>query len=664
MVAANGVGSRKGFYTPVDGQPNAEKEVMLRIQDQYHVQFANYEEFYRWTCDHYAQFWEVVLKYCDVKLGSPYKQVIDQTKTIADIPAWFEGATLNYAENCLRKGGDLDTAIIVASHDGHLTRYDYRTLRNDVAFVASALRKHGTGVGDHVCGYLPNMYETTVAMLATAAIGAVWSSASVDFGVVGVCDRFRQVVPKVLFTVDGVTYKGKRHCLKDKVNAIVQDLVSIEHVVVIPFLKTSVDRKDYEKHEKFVAWNDFKHCVSTKPLPLECLQVPFSHPLFVLFSSGTTGTPKAMVHTVGGTLLKHVEEHIVQANMKSSDVILFYTTCGWMMWNWLMSVLYTGASLVLYDESPLEPDAHILIKLCASTKATILGMGAKIYDEYTKRGEDFYSMYDLKQLRLVLSTGSPLKPASFDYINEYIRPGVVIGSISGGTDIVGCFMGCTLNLPVVRGECQHLYLGMDVHAYDHNGQSVEDEQGELVCVAPFPSMPSHFIGDNNGQRYKRAYFEKYPNIWAHGDFCLINSQTKGVVMLGRSDTTLNRGGVRIGTAEIYSVVDGIEGVEDCIVAGQIIPEADDEHIILFLKMRNGFSLDADIISLIKSRIRTQMSPRHVPNAFHAVPDIPYTNSGKKVELAVKQIINGESVEKVSSLRNPDALDHYKVFRRT
>ncbi|KJH40930.1 acetoacetate-CoA ligase [Dictyocaulus viviparus] len=589
----------------------------------------SYDEFHKWSCEHYADFWEALLIFTEIKLESGYDTVVDTCKNIIDFPRWFTGATLNYAENCLR-GRDEDIAFISANSKCGLFSHSYFELRNDIMKLATALRLFGIKPIDVIGGFLPNSYHSCVAMFATSAIGATWCSASVDFGPSGVIDRFKQVNPKMLFTVEAVTYKGKLYDLSDKLNQIVAD--------------------------------SFLNTVKCIPSPFIYEQVPFSHPLFIMFSSGTTGIPKAMVHTVGGTLLKHVEEHLIQANSQSCDRIFFYTTCGWMMWNWLMSFIFCGGSVVLYDESPLEPDSHIILKIASASKATIVGMGAKLYDEYAKMNLDFGSLYDLRSIRLIYSTGSPLKASTFQFIHNNIAPEAVIGSISGGTDIIGCFMGCSLSLPVHAGECQCVYLGMNVRAFDHSGEAVYDEQGELVCLTPFPSMPSHFVGDENNVLYKKAYFEKFNGVWAHGDYCQINSSTGGVVMLGRSDATLNRGGVRIGTAEIYSIVETFSEINDSIAVGQLISDFDDEHVLLFVKMANNCTLTDDLKHRICFQIRTMMSPRHVPDAIYSVKDIPYTNSGKKVELAVKRLINGKPVANISSIRNPEALEHFSTFK--
>uniref|UniRef100_A0A914CLH2 Acetoacetyl-CoA synthetase n=1 Tax=Acrobeloides nanus TaxID=290746 RepID=A0A914CLH2_9BILA len=651
------------FYIPSENQVNAELRLKEVIESKFHIKFTDYEEFYRWTCENYEQFWETVLIETNIKLSSPYQKVVEKTPNISVIPKWFVGSKLNYAENCLKNGRDGHIAFVQATTSETFKFYDYATLRRDVAQVSTSLRKNNVGPGDYVCGYLPNTYETAVAMLATATVGAAWSSASSDFGPDGVLDRFGQVKPKILFTVINITYKQKRYSLAKNVNEIVQGLPDLERVIIIP--TNGVKEEDFNQFssaDKFVSWDKFKLLAGPSP-KLEFEQVPFHHPLFVMFSSGTTGIPKGMVHTVGGTLLKHVEEHIYQTDMKPSDRILFYTTCGWMMWNWLMTVLFTGATIILYDESPLEPDPHVLLKICQNMKATIFGAGAKLFDEYAKSDCDFKSLYDLKSLRLILSTASPLKPNTFEFLNAHIRPQVCIGSICGGTDIIGCFMGACMNLPVNAGECQHFYLGMDMRAFNHQGKPTLDEQGELVCLSPFPSMPSHFVNDPDGAKYRKAYFEKYENAWTHGDYCLINSKTMGIVIFGRSDATLNRGGVRIGTAEIYNVVENFQEVQDSLVVGQRVTiEDDNENILLFLKLKNGHTLTDDLVKRIKTALRARMSPRHVPNDIHCIADIPYTNSGKKVELAVKQVLHGLPVQNMNSLRNPEALECFIPYR--
>ncbi|KAI1731991.1 AMP-binding enzyme domain-containing protein [Ditylenchus destructor] len=661
----NGGSVHTDFYKPVEGSTNAETNLREHVEKRIGEKFGNYEGWYNWTRDNYKVFWETVLKQCDIKLSTSYSKIIEDDVPFHKIPRWFPGARLNYAENCLKNGKDDRIAFIQAISATELKSYNYATVRRDVHELSTVLRhKYGVKSGDYVCAYVANRYETSVAMLAVTALGAAWSSASVDFGPEGVLDRFAQLRPKLLFVADSAIYKRKTHSLRDNINEIVGKLPSVDKVIVIPSSAHDVDLAAYSPREKFIGFHEtLGHFNSMKQSTPYFEQVPFNHPLFILFSSGTTGKPKGMVHTVGGTLLKHVEEHVIQTNISEKDTMLFYTTCGWMMWNWMLSVLYTGACIVLYDESPLDPDPHVLFKVAQNTGTTILGMGAKIFDEYAKMGLDFKSLYDLSRLRLTLSTASPLRPATFHFINESIKPQVVIGSISGGTDIIGCFMGATLNRPVVAGECQHIYLGMDACTFDENGKEVKDVRGELVCRNPFPSMPSHFVSDESGERYFKAYFSKFQNVWTHGDFCIVNSQTNGIFMCGRSDTTLNRGGVRIGTAELYNVIERFEEVKDSIVAGYDDPnDAGNELVVLFLVLKDDITLTDELVHKIKTSLRKKVSPRHVPNEIFAVSDIPYTNSGKKVELAVKQVLNGQIVENTAAIRNPEALTKFACFR--
>uniref|UniRef100_A0A914UL04 Acetoacetyl-CoA synthetase n=1 Tax=Plectus sambesii TaxID=2011161 RepID=A0A914UL04_9BILA len=553
------------------------------------------------------------------------------------------------------EGFDLDRDIV---------RLTFAQLKREVQKYAAALRAAGVGKGDRVAGYMPNCVETCVAMLATATVGAVWSSTSVDFGHMGVLDRFGQIAPKVLFSVEAVVYKGKPFDHMAKLEKVVRELPSLKAVVLCPFVsaEADVDLSSLGPNAIYLSQflkNGQNAAGDFDPLAFE--QVPFDHPLFIMFSSGTTGAPKAMVHSVGGTLLKHLEEHVIQEDMTEKDTIFFWTTCGWMMWNWLMTSLATGASVVLYDGSPFEPRPSVLFDVAEKTGTSIIGMGAKCYDVYEQKQMNFKESHNLNALRMVLSTGSPLKPACFDYVYKNVKDDLLIGSICGGTDIIACFMGVGIKHPVYRGEIQCLYLGMNMAAWNEKQEAVLCERGELICLTPFPSQPTHFLDDPDGSRYRKAYFDKYPGVWAHGDFCILNDKTGGVIMLGRSDGTLNPGGVRFGSAELYHVVEAFEEIEDSVVVGQKLPD-DDERVVMFVKMNNGFELDATLLKKLKTTIRTSMSPKHVPSVFLVVPDIPYTTSGKKVEIAVKQILAGDEVKNANALRNPEVLDLFRQLR--
>ncbi|CAJ0928236.1 unnamed protein product, partial [Mesorhabditis belari] len=652
------------FYKPNLTGDTAEEKLRKFINDRQKLKISSYDELHEHSCEHYAKFWRDFLEFSEIIYEGDANQAVDESANISEIPKWFPGVKLNYAENLLKEIGD-NTKIAITAYDENLMTTDKtrKELREDVGRLANALRQSGVTKDDVVCGFMPNSYETIVAALATAALGAAWSSASLDFGPSGVLDRFKQVKPKVMFTVNATTYKQKLFDLREKIDEIVGELPSVEKVILINNKTISpIKIVEYKCRDRLILYEDFVGNSAETGLTFE--RIPFGHPLFVMFSSGTTGVPKAMVHTVGGTLLKHIEEHQIQNDANDEDSMFFYTTCGWMMWNWTISLLALGGRLILYDESPLEPDHYVMPKIIGHSKATIIGMGAQLYDRFEKIDpkKNLCKQFDLQAVRLVLSTGSPLKEAIFEYINACLAPGAVIGSISGGTDIIGCFMGTTLSKRVVPGQCTAPFLGMDVKAFNLKGESLLDEQGELVCLKPFPSMPSHFLNDKDKSKYLKAYFERFPGVWAHGDYCIIDSQSGGITMLGRSDATLNRGGVRMGTAEIYNVVDTFVEIADCIVVGRQIPNEKDEEILLFVKLSDGAALDDHLRTSICKAIRERQSPRHVPNKIIPITDIPYTNSGKKVEIAVKQIVNGFPVEKASSLRNPDSLDLYAQFR--
>uniref|UniRef100_A0A915HP10 Acetoacetyl-CoA synthetase n=1 Tax=Romanomermis culicivorax TaxID=13658 RepID=A0A915HP10_ROMCU len=569
--------------------------------------------------------------------------VIDTSKRIDQIPEWFNGCTLNYAENLLSVNNDDKIAIFAAAEafDDQIRRVTFRELKNQVAKYASSLKKCGVRKGDrvaaHICvciGYMPNNVECLVAMLAAVSLGAVWSSTSLDFGTTAVLDRLSQVEPKILFSVEATVYNGKRHDNLHKLTKIVQGTKMKFFSIIL---------------------SDFLNLADDSTVHYE--QVPFNHPLFIMFSSGTTGPPKCMVHSVGGTLLKHIQEHKLQSDLGNGDVVFFYTTVGWMMWNWLVSVLAVGAAIVLYDGSPFHPRNTVLFDLASKFGVTAMGMGAKCYAVFESNGLMPIESHDLTKLRILFSTGSPLKPQSYDYIYDKIKKDVLVASISGGTDIVACFIGSTWTLPVKRGYVQCPILGCQIESWTDKAKQIFDETGELVCTKPFPSMPTHFLNDPDFIKYKKAYFAKFQGVWAHGDFCIIDSKSGGILMLGRSDATLNPGGVRFGSAEIYHIVESFPSIADSVCVSQKISSCD-ERVVLFLKMKNKTSFTEKLENDLRTAIRNQLSARHVPAIILAVDDIPYTNSGKKVEIAVKRVINGESVSQIDHLANPESLKLY------
>uniref|UniRef100_A0A0N4ZBY8 Acetoacetyl-CoA synthetase n=1 Tax=Parastrongyloides trichosuri TaxID=131310 RepID=A0A0N4ZBY8_PARTI len=657
------------YYVPpttLGNDWNAELRFRNYIQKKYAVDFkGDYEKFWQWTVDNYGEFWESVAEFCRVDLGKEKflkDEIVECNKKINEIPKWFKGAMLNYTENVLKDADDSKIAFIETFDGESFEYFTYGQLKKDIRILANAMKSIGLKCGDAVATYMPNRYRTACIMLAASSLGCTFASCSTEFGEKAVVDRLSQVKPKLIFGQEKVVFKQKIHDNSFNFQTICGLLSNhLIKAIVMPLKNDDTDcsitGSMFLPFHKFV--EDFKNINMDEPFLYK--KVPFNHPMYTMFSSGTTGLPKAMVHTVGGTLLKHVEEHMIQTDMNSSDTIMFYTTCGWMMWNWLMTALYTKATIVVFDESPIFPDREILIKILARTKATIFGCGAKMYDTYHSMDIKFNDMYDLSNLRLVLSTGSPLKPNSFEFINRALKKKVVIGSICGGTDIIGCFMGATLNRPVVPGECQHLYLGMNCQTWNYKKVPVKDEQGELVCVTPFVSQPSHFLNDENGSKYFKSYFEKNPGVWTHGDFCEINSKTNGIIVYGRSDATLNRFGVRIGTAEIYNVVEAFDSVIDSLVVGMRDPtDTDNEIIVLFLKLSDNSIFD-QVVAKIKYDLRVHMSPRHVPNVIKTINDIPYTHSGKKMELIVKQILNGEDIKNLGAVRNPECLSEYKTM---
>ena len=618
------------------------------INEKYNQNFTEYEPLYQWSIENIPDFWASMWEFAEIKASRPYDQVIDD---VAKMPGakWFSGARLNFAENLLRYRDD-QVALIFKGEDRDTTKMTYAELYDEVARVAKSLRETGVQVGDRVVGFMPNMPETIIAMLAATSIGAAWSSCSPEFGIKGVLDRFGQIRPKVLFTANGYVFKGKRFDSLDRISNILKELPSIERVVVVAYTEQDPDISGVPNA---IHYRDFR---SPEPnLEIEFEQLPFDHPLYIMFTSGTTGLPKCMVQSAGGILIKHLKELILHTDLRREDTIFWFTTCGWMMWNWLISSLGVGATIVLYDGNAFHPDPGALWKLAQDEKITFFGISAGYIAAIQNAGVRPGKEYDLTPLRAVLSTGSPLSVEGFEYIYREVKKDLYLVSQTGGSDLNGSFASGNPMGPVYAGELQCRDLAMKVEAFDEKGKSVTNQQGELVCSAPFPSMPIYFWDDPDNEKYHAAYFDMYPNVWRHGDFIEINDHG-GVIIYGRSDATLNPGGVRIGTAEIYRPVEQLKEIEDSLVVGQ--NWKNDVRIILFVKLLEGGDLTENLKDKIKNTIRTNASPRHVPAKILAVPDIPYTLNMKKVELAVKKVIQGQEVLNKDALRNPEILDYY------
>jgi len=622
-------------------------QFMEYVNARHLMSFTNYGELYGWSIEESPVFWETLWAYSEVIHSRSYDQVVDDIKKMPGAK-WFEGARLNFAENLLRYR-DHRIALSFKGEGRSTVSITYGELYQQVAGLAQSLRDLGIKRGDRIAGFMPNMIETVVAMLAATSIGAIWSSCSPDFGIKGVLDRFGQIEPRILFTADGYFYNGKDFDSLDRISEIIKDLPSIEKIVVVPYKEMS---PDIAAMANTVLFEDFL-AREAKDLTFE--QLPANHPLYILYSSGTTGVPKCIVHGAVGTLLQHIKELKLHSDVKREDTIFYFTTCGWMMWNWLVSSLALGARVFLYDGSPFYPDPGAMWQMAQDEKITIFGTSAKYLAALEKAGVKPRESYELTSLKAILSTGSPLSAESFEFVYRDIRDDLCLSSISGGTDIISCFALGNPMGPVYASELQCRGLGMKVEAYDEQGNPVTGHKGELVCTMSAPSMPIYFWNDADNIKYRQAYFDIYPGVWQHGDYIEI-TETGGVVIYGRSDATLNPGGVRIGTAEIYRQVENIPEIVDSLVVGQ--DWEDDVRIVLFVKLREDAKLTGEFVDRIKTTIRKNCTPRHVPAKVLAVEDIPYTISGKKVELAVQNVVHGREVKNKDALANPEALDCY------
>ena len=620
------------------------------INDRHALHLADYPALHAWSVEQREAFWQAIVDFFQIHFHAPAERVLREGPAMPDAQ-WFPGATLNFAEHLLRRR-DGHPALVAVGEDGSREQLSHAQLAAHVAGLQRALHNAGVGIGDRVAAFMPNTWQTVVGMLATASLGATWSSCSPDFGTQGVIDRFGQIEPKVLIAAAGYRYAGKRIDLTDKLNEILPQLPSLERLVIVPYSRDEASPTDYKSVALTTLWQDFYQPGGAP----QFTPVPFDQPLYILYSSGTTGVPKCIVHGVGGTLLQHVKELGLHTDLGPDDTLFYYTTCGWMMWNWLISGLALGATLVLYDGSPFHPEPARLIDLIDAEDISIFGTSAKFIAALEKAGVRPRESHKLSSLKVILSTGSPLAHESFEYIYRDVKRDLCLSSISGGTDIVSCFALGNPTLPVRRGELQCKGLGMDVQVWNDNGQAVTGEKGELVCARHFPSMPVGFWNDADGEKFRAAYFATFPGVWAHGDYAEETAHG-GLVIHGRSDAVLNPGGVRIGTAEIYRQVEKVPQVLESIVIGQ--DWQGDVRVVLFVRLRDGVTLDDTLREEIRRVIRANTTPRHVPAKIIQVADIPRTLSGKIVELAVRNIVHGRPVKNTDALANPQALELYR-----
>ncbi len=644
--------SKKPLWTPSETQiKNANITRFIQfVNRKYGKNFKSYDDLYQWSIDRIPDFWAAMWDFAEIKASKWYDQVVDDLNKFPGA-RWFVGAKLNFAENLLRYRDDR-VAFVFRGETQKSAKMTYAELYATVARLAKSLREIGIVPGDRIAGYMPNLIETAIAMLAATSVGAVWSSCATDIGALAALDRLGQIEPKVLFTVDGYFYKGKAFSSLGNAAEVAKAIPSLKKVVIVSYVG---DKPDLSNIPHAVHYEDF--LAKEKEPVLEFEQLPSDHPVFIMFSSGTTGKPKCMVQGAGGILINQLKELILHTDLKREDTIFYITTCSWMMWNWLLSSLGVGATIVLYDGNPNYPDAGAMWKLAQDEKITIFGLSASYINYLRSEGIRPGKDYDLSSLREISQTGSVLSAEGFEWVYREIKQDLHFNSISGGTDINGCFTIGSPIKPVYAGELQSPGLGMKVKAYDENGKPIWDQQGELVCEAPAPCMPLYFWNDPNGEKYKSAYFEYYPNVWRHGDYIVMHSDTGGITFYGRSDAVLKPSGVRIGTAEIYNVVEKLEEIADSLAIGQ--NWENDQRIILFVKLAQGISLTEELKNKIRKTLREKASPRHVPAIIMEMPDAPYTMNMKKVESAVTNIIHGRPVLNRDALMNPQVLDYFE-----
>ncbi|VXC63387.1 Acetoacetyl-coenzyme A synthetase [Pseudomonas sp. 8Z] len=629
----------------------SQMDALRRFVNQRHgLQLHDYPALHAWSVEQRADFWQAIVDFFEVRFHTSAACVLREGPAMPDAQ-WFPGATLNFAEHLLRRR-DGHPALVAIAEDGSREQLSYAQLAAHVAGLQRALHQAGVGVGERVAAFMPNTWQTVVGMLAASSLGAIWSSCSPDFGTQGVIDRFGQIEPKVLIAAAGYRYAGKNIDLTGKLNEILAQLPNLERLVIVPYSRDEASPDDYTSAASVALWQEFYQPGGAP----QFTPIPFEQPLYILYSSGTTGVPKCIVHSTGGTLLQHVKELGLHTDLGADDTLFYYTTCGWMMWNWLVSGLALGATLVLYDGSPLHPEPTRLIDLIDTEDISIFGTSAKFIAALEKAGVKPRQSHRLAKLKTLLCTGSPLAHESFDYVYRDIKSDLCLSSISGGTDIVSCFALGNPTLPVWRGELQCKGLGMDVQVWNEHGQAVTDDKGELVCARHFPSMPVGFWNDAGGEKFHAAYFASFPGVWAHGDYAE-ETEHGGLVIHGRSDAVLNPGGVRIGTAEIYRQVEQVPQVLESIAIGQ--DWQGDVRVVLFVRLRDGLTLDDELRSAICQVIRANTTPRHVPAKIIQVADIPRTLSGKIVELAVRNVVHDRPVKNTDALANPQALQLYQ-----